>query len=60
VYLAIKKQECEEAKAALDCSEVWQQLDQKLEEIMGVAETHIVDCLKRFTIADLMKDIELD
>ena len=61
IYMAIKKQECEEAKkkAMEDCDAVGQQLDRKLEEIMIVAENHIIDYLKKFTLADIMKDIQL-
>lgn len=61
IYMAIKKQECEEAKKkALDeCDAVGLQLDQKLEEIMLVAENHIIDYLKQFTLADIMRDIQL-
>jgi len=61
VFMAIKKQECEEArkKAFDECDAVGQQLDRKLEEIMIVAESHIIDYLKHFTLADIMKDIRL-
>lgn len=61
VYLAIKKQECEEAKskAQEECDECGLQLDQRLEEIMVVGEHLIIDYLKQFTIADIMKDIQL-
>lgn len=59
VYLAIKKQECEEvrSKRPKDCDEFGLQLDQKLEEIKLVGEHLIIDYLKQFTIADLIRGI---
>ncbi|MBD3108586.1 Rrf2 family transcriptional regulator [Bacillus sp. AGMB 02131] len=59
VYLAIKKQECEEAKskAQADCDELGLQLDQRLEEIMIVGEQLIIDYLKQFTLADIISDL---
>mgnify|MGYP003489409338 CR=1 FL=1 len=59
VYLAIKKQECEEARSTAieDCNEFGSQLDQRLEEIMIVGEQLIIDYLRQFTIEDVIKDI---
>ena len=59
VYLAIKKQECEEAKAKAqaDCDELGLKLDKRLEEIMLVGEQLIIDYLKDFNLADIISDL---
>ena len=58
VYLAIKKQECEEAKSNAQAGDGRSlQLDQRLEEIMIVGEQLIIDYLKQYTLADIISDL---
>lgn len=58
VFLAIKKQECEEAKSKAQADDGRSlQLDQRLEEIMIVGEQLIIDYLKQFTLADILSDL---
>lgn len=58
VYLAVKS-ECTEVEQLAACGEVGYKLDKALGAIMSEAEQHKIELLKRYTIADMMKEIEL-
>ena len=55
VYLAMKSECTEHGGIDVDCGEAGKQVDVELEKIMAQAEHHMVEYLRQFSIADVMK-----